>query len=77
MATVSLSAVIQSTTITSVATVSDANANRVLAAEKTYMGTTSNQSTVDALLARFMAEMIADTKTIERNATQPADIPVT
>lgn len=58
-------------------TVSDAHADRILAAEAKNMGTSSNQETVNALIKRFLDEMVADTKTVERNATPVADIPRT
>lgn len=77
MATVTLEFVNGSTTIRGTATVSNAHVSRILAAEKTNMNTADNQATADALLRRFLDEMIGDTKTIERNATVVADIPVT
>lgn len=58
-------------------TITDANAARILAAEKINMGTADNQATVNALNRRFIDEMIGDTKTIERQATAVADIQVT
>ncbi len=77
MATVKLEAVVGATTITSIRTVSNANAQRVLAAEKINLGTVDDQSTVDELLRRALNEWIGDTKTIERNQNAVADIPVT
>jgi len=77
MATIKLEAVVGATTITAIRTVSNANASRVLAAEKINLGTATDQATVDKLLDRAMAEWIGDTKTIERNATAVLDIPVT
>lgn len=58
-------------------TISDAHADRIMAAEAINMGTSGNQATVDALIKRFLDEMVADTKTVERNATPIADIPRT
>ena len=57
--------------------VSDANAARILAAEKINHGTATNQETADAILQWLMAELIRDTKTVERNAVAVGDIPVT
>lgn len=65
------------TTLVGTRTISDANAARVLAAEKINLGTATNQDTVDAIIQRLLAEMIGDTKTIERNATVVGDISVT
>lgn len=65
------------TAITGSLTISDTNAARILTAERTYMATVDNQGTVDALVRRFLDEMIGDTKTIERNATVVPDISIT
>jgi hypothetical protein len=65
------------TTLIGQLTVSDANAARILAAEAVNLRTVGNQATVDALIARYLAEMIGDVQTIERNQTVVAGIPVT
>ena len=77
MATITLQVVAGATTITSTRTVSNANASRVMAAEKINLGTADDQATLDALLSRAIAEWVGDTKTIERNQTVVADIPIT
>jgi hypothetical protein len=77
MATITLEFVNGANTIRGTLTVSNANAARLLAAEKINMGTADNQTTADALIRRFLDEMIGDTKTIERNSTPVTDIPVT
>jgi hypothetical protein len=66
-----------SSTLTGTLTVSDANASRILAAEKTYSGSADNQATLDYLIRRFLDEMIADTKSVERATLSVSDIPVT
>lgn len=77
MATISLSFVNGGTTVTGSRQVSDANATRILVAERANMGTANNQATVDALIQRFLSDMIGDTKSIERQAVAVADIAVT
>lgn len=77
MATISVRFVVGAATTTGAVTVSDANAGRILAAEKTLLGTSADQDTVDKIARRLVDEMIGNTKTIERNANAVADIPVT
>jgi len=57
--------------------VSDANAARIIAAQKIHLGQTTNQATIDAILRRLLTELIRDTKEVERNAVAIVDIPVT
>jgi len=57
-------------------TISDANAARILAAEKILLGTASSQATIDALIEAFLAERIGNTRTVERNAQAFIEIPV-
>lgn len=59
---------------TSSVMISDAGAARILAAEQKYMGVLGPQETVDALFARFLAELKADTKSIERAAVVVNDV---
>lgn len=77
MATVSLVIVNGAQTLTGTLTISDANCTRMTTAEKTYSGSATFQNTVDYLIRRFLDEMIADTRSIERQALAVADIPIT
>lgn len=76
MATIAIQFINGGNTITGALTVSDANATRILTAHRALMGTTNNQETLNMLIARYLAELIGNTKTVERNANAIVDIPV-
>lgn len=68
MASISVRFVTASGTITGSATLTDANVVRILAAEKTYLGTVSNQETVNAIARQLVDELKGNTRTVERSA---------
>lgn len=76
MATIAIQFINGGNTVTGVLTVSDANATRILTAHRTLMGTANNQETLNAFIARYLVELIGNTKTVERNANAVVDIPV-
>lgn len=77
MATISLQIVAGATTITSTRTVSNANASRVMAAERINLAKETDQDTLDEMLSRAIREWIGDTRTIERNQNVFEEIQVT
>lgn len=64
-----------SSTLTGSVTMSDADATRILAAEKIRLQTANAQETVNAIVRTLVQEIIGNTKTMERNAQTIADIP--
>lgn len=77
MATVFFGFTVGATTTQSTKTVNNTDGARILAAEKITMGTSTDQATVNALLLRWINDMIGDTKSVERAAVPVSDIPVT
>ena len=58
-------------------TLSDANANRILAAHRSLYGVSTSQEALDIQIQIVVGEMIGNTKTTERMANAIPDIPVT
>lgn len=77
MAQISLRFVVGGVSTIGTATISDANAGRILTAERKNMSRSNDQETVQALTIRFVDDMIADTKTVEREALSVGGIDVT
>lgn len=74
MATISVTFMWDSKSVEGIVVLTDVDVDRILAAEKTYLGTENDQMTADRIAFDLTNELIGNTATIERNQVQVSTI---
>lgn len=74
MATISVTFMVDAKIVEGIVVLADADVDRILAAEKTYLGTVDDEATANKIAFDLVNELVGNTKTIERNQVQVSEI---